>query len=115
MNGDLPTVRNVGNTKVNFKINQDAMGFGNSYGGKPDVMFDARLGDTSQDVEYAPNTDFTLLDTLDRCNIDELDFSIHVLKIPQTPIQPGTMTLNVFDPERPLPPMDYCQWTDWME
>jgi len=108
----MPTARNIGNTRANFIINQDHMGFGYEYGMVPNVMFDARLGHNSADEKYAPNTNFELADTLDRCNSDELDFSIHVIKKPNTPLYPGTMKLSVFNPDTTLPSMSYCAFMD---
>jgi hypothetical protein len=87
-----PTVRNVGNTKLNIKVNQSDMGFGKDVNGVWNVMFDARLGHTSSEPLYEPFTDHVLLDTLDRSHTDELDFSIHVLKGFDS--HSGTMTLS---------------------
>jgi len=102
-NGDgKPTVRNVGNTKLNIKINQSDMGFGKDVTGTWNVLFDARLGHTSVEPLYNPFTDHVLLDTLDRSHTDELDFSIHVLKGFDS--HSGTMTLSVFNPETPVGP-----------
>jgi hypothetical protein len=97
-----PTVRNVGNTKLNIKINQSDMGFGKDVTGAWNVKFDARLGHTSVEPLYDPFTDHVLLDTLDRSHTDELDFSIHVLKGFDT--HSGTMTLSVFNPDNPSSP-----------
>jgi hypothetical protein len=97
-----PTVRNVGNTRLNIIVNQDAMGFGKDVNGVWDVQFDARLGHTSAEPLYNPLTDHTLLDTLDRSHTDELDFSIHVIK--GFGSHTGTMTLSVFNPDTPAVP-----------
>ena len=102
-NGDgKPTVRNVGNTKLNIKINQTDMGFGKDVSGAWNVKFDARLGHTSVEPLYDPFTDHVLLDTLDRSHTDELDFSIHVVKGFDS--HNGTMTLSVLNPETPVAP-----------
>lgn len=106
-----PTVRNIGNTKAQFIINQNDMNFGQSSQGNWNVLFDARLGHTSPELYYSPNTDHTLVDVLDRCNTDELDFSIHVIK-PTTKPTEGSMTLRVQNPDQYSGPMTYCQWND---
>jgi len=94
-----PTVRNVGNTKLNIVVNQSDMGFGREVSGAWDVQFDARLGHTSAEPLYDPFTDHELIDTLDRSHTDELDFSIHVIK--GFGSHSGTMTLRVYNPETP--------------
>jgi hypothetical protein len=94
---DKPTVRNVGNTRLNIIVNQSAMGFGKDVLGVWDVQFDARLGHTSSEPLYNPLTDHMLLDTLDRSHTDELDFSIHVIK--GFGAHSGTMTLRTINPD----------------
>jgi len=98
-----PTVRNVGNTRLNIKINQTDMGFGKEVTGVWNVNFDARLGHTSSEPLYDPFTDHVLQDTLDRSHTDELDFSIHVIKGFDS--HSGTMTLSVFNPDTPQVPL----------
>lgn len=88
-----PTVRNIGNTKIRIKINQTDMGFGQDVTGAWMVQFDARLGNTGGEPVYDPFTEITLPDVLDRSHLDELDFSIHVLK--GTGSHSGDMTLGV--------------------
>jgi len=88
-----PTVRNIGNTKIRIKINQTDMGFGQDVTGAWMVQYDARLGNTGSEPIYDPFTEITLPDVLDRSHLDELDFSIHVLK--GTGSHSGDMTLGV--------------------
>lgn len=95
---DKPTVRNIGNTRLNITVNQTDMDFGKSTGAW-DVQFDARLGDTSLEPLYDPFTDHMLMDILDRSHTDELDFSIHVVKGFDT--HSGTMTLSVKNSDTP--------------
>ncbi len=90
---DKPTVRNIGNTKIRVKVNQTDMGFGQDVTGAWMVQFDARLGNTGAEPIYDPYTEVTLPDILDRSHLEELDFSIHVLK--GTGIHSGEMTLGV--------------------
>ena len=90
---DKPTVRNIGNTKIKIKINQTDMGFGQDVTGAWMVKFDARLGNTGAEPIYDPFTEITLPDVLDRSHLEELDFSIHVLK--GTGAHSGDMTLGV--------------------
>jgi hypothetical protein len=88
-----PTVRNIGNTKIRIKINQTDMGFGQDVTGAWMVKFDARLGNTGAEPIYDPFVEITLPDVLDRSHLEELDFSIHVLK--GTGAHSGDMTLGV--------------------
>jgi hypothetical protein len=104
-----PTVRNIGNTRAQFIINQNDMNFGQDSKGNWNVLFDARLGDTTQEPMYKPFEDFTMADVLDRCNTDELDFSIHVIKPTLKPTE-GSMTLRVQNPDQYSGPMTYCEW-----
>lgn len=90
---DKPTVRNIGNTKIQVKIQQTDMGFGQDVDGNWMVKFDARMGNTGAEPIYLPNVEITLPDVLDRCHLDELDFSIHVVKGQGT--HSGEMTLGV--------------------
>jgi len=90
---DKPTVRNIGNTKILIKINQSDMGFGQDATGTWEVQFDARLGNVGAEPIYNPYTEITLPDVLDRSHLEELDFSIHVLK--GTGSHSGDMTLGV--------------------
>ena len=89
----VPTVRNIGNTDVNVWINQDDMGFGKDSTGKYMVVFDARLGNDGAEPTYAPYEKVVLPDVLERCHLEELDFSIHVLK--GSGQHDGEMTLGV--------------------
>jgi hypothetical protein len=88
-----PTVRNIGNTRIRIKINQTDMGFGQDVTGAWMVQYDARLGNTGGEPVYDPYATITLPDVLDRSHLDELDFSIHVLK--GTGSHSGEMTLGV--------------------
>jgi len=90
---DKPTVRNIGNTKIQIKINQSDMGFGQDVDKNWMVNFDARLGNTGAEPVYMPYEQVTLSDILDRSHTEELDFSIHVLKGLGT--HSGDMTLGV--------------------
>lgn len=90
---DKPTVRNIGNTNIQVKINQSDMGFGQDYTGTWMVQFDARLGNTGAEPIYDPYTEVILPDVLERCHLEELDFSIHILKGMGS--HSGDMTLGV--------------------
>jgi hypothetical protein len=90
---DKPTVRNIGNTKILVKINQSDMGFGQDVTGAWMVHFDARLGNVGAEPIYDPYVETTLPDVLDRSHLEELDFSIHIVK--GTGAHSGDMTLGV--------------------
>lgn len=105
-----PTVRNIGNTKAQFTIQQSDMNFKKDVNGVWNILFDARLGHMSDNEPYYnPFEEHTLLDVLDRCNTDELDFSIHIIKPTRYP-EPGTMKLSVKDPEYEQGSFTYCEW-----
>lgn len=83
-----PTVRNLGNTNAHIRVAQDDMGLGDT-SGVPNVEYDARLGPMggNDHVTYPP-TDLsspvmtTIPGTLELCNTQKLDFSVHVKKAP---------------------------------
>ncbi len=87
VNGDLtwgnsiPTVRNVGNTRMNLTVMQDDMGLGKT-SGNWNVGFDARVGSFVPHQDYDPETIAVLDDVLDLSEMDEVDFSILVTKFP---------------------------------
>ena len=107
VNGDLvwapssstmPTVRNVGNTRMNLTVWQNDMGLGKT-SGIWNVMYDARVGSTVAHQDYAPEVTTTLDDALDLSEMDEVDFSILVSKFPVggSTTWNGTMTLGAVE------------------
>lgn len=77
---DRPTVRNIGNVDAKVVIEQDDMNFGNSQG-VWNVKYDARMGsDNAYTVNYGPYEQITLPNALLRCELEELDFSIEIIK-----------------------------------
>lgn len=78
-----PTVRNIGNTRLEMKVMQDDMGLG-----KTDniwnVKYDARVGSNAIFAIYDPNVLTTLADPLDLSEMDEMDFSVDISKFPPT-------------------------------
>lgn len=101
INGDLtwgnniPSVRNVGNTRLNIKILQDDMGLGMT-DGQWNVKWDARVGSDAVAKWYWPEVWTTVPSTLNLSETDEMDFSIYIYKFP--PVNGdsfvGTMTLS---------------------
>ena len=88
INGDLtwgtatlPTVRNVGNTRMNLQVWQSDMGLGKT-SGNWNVTFDARVGSDVPHQGYMPEVTTILNDALDLSELDEVDFSILVTKFP---------------------------------
>ena len=90
INGDLvwdpatstmPTIRNVGNSRMNLQVWQDDMGLGQT-SGEWNVTFDARVGSVVPHQDYPPEFTATLEDALDLSELDEVDFSILVTKFP---------------------------------
>jgi hypothetical protein len=98
INGDLPSIRNVGNTRAVVSIEQDDMGFGMT-SGNYNVAYRARLGSDEYDwADYGPFEDTILDDSLDLSELDEMDFAITVSKFPPTHSGPysGEMTLSAY-------------------
>jgi hypothetical protein len=102
INGDLtfgtasmPTVRNVGNTRMNLTVMQDDMGLGKS-SGNWNVIYKARVGNEFSDWKsYDPTVVTTLEDALDLSELDEVDFGIKVTKFPTDATAfNGNMTLG---------------------
>lgn len=95
-NGDgKPTVRNLGNTRLEIGIVQNDMGMGTT-DGKYNVKYDARVGSNEDDwKDFWPYKKIYLQDILDLSEDEEMDFSILVTKFPnQNSTWVGTMTLD---------------------
>jgi hypothetical protein len=102
INGDLnygtaglPTVRNIGNTRADMKVQQDDMGLGMT-GLVYNVKYDGRVGSDATFVNYVPYVTKKLNNTLDLSETNEMDFSIDISKFPFPPASSysGTMTLT---------------------
>ena len=104
----IPSIRNLGNTRLWMKIAQDDMGLGQS-SGVYNVQFDARIGNNEKDwsAKYYPfklkgiagspsASQYTQLeDILDLSKTEEIDFSILVAKWPNiSATYTGTMWLE---------------------
>lgn len=88
INGDLtfgtaslPTVRNIGNTRIAMKVWQNDMGLGQS-NGNWNVRWDARVGSDAAFTNYDPEVWTTLVDELNLSETNEMDFSIDIFKFP---------------------------------
>jgi len=93
---NLPTVRNVGNTRLSMQVVQDDMGLGKT-DGIWNVIYDGRVGSSASFTNYYPNVLTTLVDSLDLSETDEMDFSIDISKFPPTHegnSYTGNMTLS---------------------
>ncbi len=97
LNAGRASVRNVGNTRLAMRVQQDDMGFGmtdNAY----NVAYKARVGSGATWASYAPFASAKVLaDELDLSELDEMDFSIIVSKFPPTHADynyTGNMTLS---------------------
>jgi hypothetical protein len=91
---DKPTVRNVGNTRLNMHVLQDDMGFGTT-DGSWNIEYDGRVGNNAADWSYYdPYDDTQLEDILDLSEIEEMDFSVQVNKFPNDGPYTGNMTLS---------------------
>lgn len=101
VNGGLPSIRNVGNTRATVAIEQDDMGFGMT-SGQYNVAYKARIGSDEYNwAEYGPHEETILYDDLDLSELDEMDFSIMVSKFPPTHSgsYSGSMTLSAMPTE----------------
>ncbi len=104
INGDLTwdtmdqgkaSVRNVGNTRLAMKVQQDDMGLGQT-DGTWNVRYDGRVGSDATFKNYNPNALTTLNNPLNLSETDEMDFSIDIFKFPPTHVgneYTGNMTL----------------------
>jgi cysteine-rich repeat protein len=77
----LPTVRNVGNTRLTLKIKQNDMGLGKT-DNKWNVQWRARIGSNANFKLYHPNKSAILANELDLSETNEMDFEIKVFKFP---------------------------------
>ena len=82
-NSTHPTVRNVGNTRLQMSVWQDDMGLGRT-GEDWNVRWDARVGSDASFLVYDPEVETWILDELDLSEMNEMDFSIDVFKFPPT-------------------------------
>jgi hypothetical protein len=105
INGDLTwdalnqgkaSVRNVGNTRLSMRVQQDDMGLGLT-DGKWNVLFDGRVGSDAAFTKYDPNAATTLSKILNLSELNEMDFSIEIYKFPPTHVgdsYTGNMVLS---------------------
>ncbi|MCD4705652.1 hypothetical protein K8R61_01050 [bacterium] len=78
---DMPTVRNVGNTRLQMRVNQDDMELGKT-DTSWNVKYDARVGSDAAFSYYYPEYTKTLNDALNLSQTNEMDFSIEIFKFP---------------------------------
>ena len=100
INGDLnfasstlPTVRNIGNTRIAIKVKQDDMNLGKT-GTDWNVVYGARVGSSADFLNYFPEDEQILNNPLNLSETQEIDFAIKVLKFPFGNIFQGNMTLD---------------------
>ena len=99
----IPSIRNVGNTRLWMKVAQDDMGLGQS-SGIWNVQYDGRVGNNESDwTNYdpfgykgtTPGSYAQLEDIVDLSELEEMDFSILVKKWPNVNTSySGTMWLS---------------------
>ena len=87
-----PTIRNIGNTKLQLSIVQDDMGFGKT-SDEWNVEYGARMGAGGTVVNYAPEEQVAPGCVLYPGNTEEFDFSIYVVQA-EAATYNGTMTLG---------------------
>jgi hypothetical protein len=91
---DHPTVRNIGNTRVELFVEQDDMDFGTDTDGIPNVHYEARMGGDGTYVTYDPEIEVKIPGILDLCTLDKLDFRITTDKGTNGVEYTGTMLLK---------------------
>ena len=80
----LPSVRNVGNTRLVMTVWQDDMGLGQTVNGDQwwNVQWDARVGSDAEFAVFDPFVTTELETPLELSQMNEMDFSILVKKFP---------------------------------
>jgi cysteine-rich repeat protein len=77
----LPTVRNIGNTRLQIKIKQDDTGLGKDESGDWNVLYGGRVG-TAEFTDYLPESWTNLLSSLNLSQAAPLDLAIQIFKFP---------------------------------
>jgi hypothetical protein len=79
----LPTVRNIGNTRLEIKIKQDDTGLGQDIGGSGwNVLYSGRVGSGAAFTNYWPETWTSLANSLNLSQASPLDLAIEIFKFP---------------------------------
>lgn len=87
-----PTVRSIGNVRLNLTVRQDAM----TLPLDSDVLYAARMGNTTATkVSYGPNETVTLPEVLELSSQSKMDFWITVFQtVPDQNVYTGNMTIG---------------------
>ncbi len=95
-NDHAPTLRNIGNTRLEINIKQNDMGLGQSETGW-NLTYQARVGQGASFVNYWPETWTTLANLMNLGQTSQLDLAVEVLKFPEVATSghyAGKLSLN---------------------
>ncbi len=81
-NDGRPTLRNIGNTRLEISIKQNDMGLGQSETGW-NLTYQARVGQDASFTNYWPEAWATLVNSMNLGETSQLDLAIEVLKFPE--------------------------------
>jgi len=81
-NDGQPTLRNIGNTRLEINIKQNDMGLGQSETGW-NLTYQARVGQDASFTNYWPEAWVTLANSMNLGQTSPLDLAIEVLKFPE--------------------------------
>jgi hypothetical protein len=81
-NDGRPTLRNIGNTRLDIEIKQNDMGLGQSETGW-NLTYQARVGQDASFTNYWPEVWATLAGSMNLGQTSQLDLAIEVLKFPE--------------------------------
>jgi len=95
-NDGRPTIRNIGNTRLDISIKQNDMGLGQSETGW-NLTYQTRIGQDASFINYWPETWTNLLNSMNLGQTSALDLAIEVLKFPEAVVDAhyaGKLSLN---------------------
>jgi hypothetical protein len=96
VNTGAASVRNIGNTRLIMKVQENDMGLGKT-DGNWNVQYDGRIGSDAAFTTFWPDTLTPLVKPLNLSETNEMDFSIDITKFPPDHVgssYTGTMVLS---------------------
>lgn len=82
-NDGRPTLRNIGNTRLEIAIKQNDMGLGRQSETGWNLTYQARVGKDANFTNYWPETWATLANSMNLEQTSQLDLAVEVLKFPE--------------------------------
>ena len=80
-----PTIRNIGNTRLEIIIDQNDFGFGQT-GQEWNISYQARIGEAKQFTVYAPDVIQKIINPINLGASVKMDFGVFVKRFPDQPI-----------------------------